>query len=115
MTVMRRTRFTQFFGNCTDCHFDFLCFHAYECTVGGLNYWVGQMQTFGLPIWLTEFACPSDSGSVTIDDEVAYMQNALWSLDNNTQIERYHTAHRTRRTQHARHQHTHDADASGGM
>ena len=98
MTVMRRTRFTQFFGNCTDCHFDFLCFHAYECTVGGLNYWVGQMQTFGLPIWLTEFACPSNSGSVTIDDEVTYMQNALWSLDNNTQIERYH--HRTPHTTH---------------
>jgi len=81
--------FTQFFGNCTDCHFDFLCFHAYECNVGGLNYWVNQMETFGLPIWLTEFACPSNSGSVTIDDEVTYMQNALWSLDNNTNIERY--------------------------
>ena len=100
-----RTRFTQFFANCTGCHFDFLCFHIYDCNVpwfdaGAVNYWLGQVKGFGLPIWLTEFDCPANSGSVTVADELAWMQRVLPSLDSDAQIERFvpHHGGRLRRS-----------------
>lgn len=82
--------FAQFFGNCTGCHFDFLCFHIYDCNApwfdaGAVNYWLGQVKGFGLPIWLTEFDCPFNS----VANELTWMERVLGSLDSDPQVERY--------------------------
>lgn len=88
--VRSHDRFAQFFGNCTGCHFDFLCFHIYDCNspwfdAGAVNYWLGQVKGFGLPIWLTEFDCPSNS----VANELTWMDRVLSSLDSDPQVERY--------------------------
>jgi hypothetical protein len=57
--------------------------------MGGFNFWVDQFASFGLPLWVTEFAAPSPG---SVQAEVDFMRQALWSLDNNTQIERYERA-----------------------
>lgn len=88
--VRSNGRFAQFFGNCTGCHFDFLCFHIYDCNApwfdaGAVNYWLGQVKGFGLPIWLTEFDCPSNS----VANELTWMERVLGSLDSDPHVERY--------------------------
>lgn len=89
MDIDTCTRFRQFFGNCTGCHFDFLCFHIYDCNApyfdaGAINYWLSQVKPFGLPIWLTEFDCPGNS----IPDELRWMEKVLDTLDADPQVER---------------------------
>jgi hypothetical protein len=83
-------RFTQFFGNCTGCRFDFLAFHIYDCNAphldaGAVAYWLSEVKGFGLPIWLTEFNCPTSS----VDEELEGMQRVLDYLDSDDQVERY--------------------------
>jgi len=82
---------TWFHGNCSTCHFDFQCFHIYDCNVpyydaGGLNYWLSVASSFGLPVWLTEFDCPSPPNTTM---EIKWMTAALQSLDNNPNVSRY--------------------------
>jgi hypothetical protein len=50
-----------------------------------VGYWLSQVKGFGLPIWLTEFNCPSDS----VQNELKWMQNVLPVLDSDAQVERY--------------------------
>jgi len=83
-----------FFGNCTGCNFDFVCIHVYDCNAPYFNsasvgYWISQFVDFSLPIWLTEFDCPSNTNAVTLSDELQFMQAVLPFLDNLTIIERY--------------------------
>jgi hypothetical protein len=82
---------TWFHGNCSACHFDFQCFHIYDCNLpyydaGSLNYWISVASSFGLPVWLTEFNCPSPPGP---DMEIQWMTSVLQSLDNNPNVSRY--------------------------
>jgi hypothetical protein len=34
--------------------------------LGGFNYWVGQAFSFGRPLWITEFTCPSNDGAYSL-------------------------------------------------
>jgi len=82
---------TEFFGNCSTCHFDFQNFHIYDCNApyydsGSVGYWVGQAAAFGRPIWLTEFDCPNPPNASL---ELKWMQSVLPYLDGNANIERY--------------------------
>jgi hypothetical protein len=86
----------EFFQYCTGCHFHFLSFHVYDCNYPYFNgasvgYWLGQVKSFGLPIWLTEFDCPSNTPgrTVTIDDELQFMRSTFDLLDGDSQVERY--------------------------
>jgi hypothetical protein len=82
---------TWFYGNCSACHFDFQNFHIYDCNVpyydaGGLNYWLSVASSFGKPVWLTEFDCPSPPD---IPTEIDWMQIALQAIDSNPNVTRY--------------------------
>jgi len=79
-----------FFGNCSGCKVDFICLHVYDCNGNyyndaGLNYWVSEASEFKLPIWLTEFDCPSSN----VTDELTWMHSVLPSLDSNPNVTRY--------------------------
>lgn len=83
-----------FFGNCSTCHFDYQSAHIYDCNApyfdsGSVGYWIGQYASFGRPIWLTEFACPSNSGTVTEADELHFMHAVLPYLDGRSDVDRY--------------------------
>jgi len=78
----------EFFGNCTTCRVDFITIHVYECTIGGLQYWVDTVVKYNKSIWLTEFSSACGASQPESDD-YSYMTAALSWLDSQPQIERY--------------------------
>jgi hypothetical protein len=83
-----------FFAACTGCRVDAVAFHIYVgCNQSGQNraQWLidhveTYKQRFGLPLWLTEFAC---TDAASFDDQIAFMQDAVSYLENEPRIERY--------------------------
>jgi len=79
--------FDAFFGNCTNCHVDFLTSHIYTCDVNQFTTFLNNLKKYKLPIWLTEFACPAANQPESV--EIDFMKAALNYLDNEPMIERY--------------------------
>jgi len=63
----------QFLGNCTGCTVDAMAFHFYDTDAQNLIDYANQFyDTFGLPVWITEFADEnfSGTGGQSTQDEV---------------------------------------------
>jgi hypothetical protein len=77
-----------FMQECEGCTFDGMCVHWYDTTIDKfINYINLWHNTFGLPIWVTEFACQNMNGGPQCSDEyidqfmstvTTYMNNADW-------------------------------------
>lgn len=76
-----------FFAACPDCKVDYIAFHNYESTVGGLLALTNNLKVYGLPIWVTEFAL-WDEG-VSNADKITYLQQAVSAFENDPDIFRY--------------------------
>lgn len=72
------------------CRFDYVNVHSYMNTVGALEWYLGEWERYGKPIWLTEF-CAWDGIETTATP--AYQQNfmreALAMLDAKPTVYRY--------------------------
>jgi len=87
-----------FFGACSGCRADAIAMHIYvgcEADSPGLatnraQWLINHVETyktaFDGPLWLTEFAC---SGSPSVDEQKAFMQDAVAYLENEPRIARY--------------------------
>jgi PKD repeat protein len=76
----------EFFAACPDCKVDYIAFHNYEPTVGGLTALVGNMKKYNRPIWVTEFAYWDNA---TETNKITYLQNAVAAFENDPDIFRY--------------------------
>lgn len=72
------------------CKFDFVNVHCYMNTVGALDWYIGEWERYGKPIWLTEF-CAWDGieSSATPAYQQNFMREALEMLDNKPSVYRY--------------------------
>jgi PKD repeat protein len=75
-----------FFAACPACKVDYIAFHNYESTVGGLTALVGNMKKYNRPIWVTEFAYWDND---TEANKITYLQNAVSAFENDPDIFRY--------------------------
>ncbi len=76
----------EFFAACPDCKVDYIAFHNYEPTVGGLTALVGNMKKYNRPIWVTEFAYWDNAAEA---NKITYLQNAVAAFENDPDIFRY--------------------------
>ncbi|KAF9520385.1 glycoside hydrolase family 128 protein [Hydnum rufescens UP504] len=93
------TWFQGFFKDCGDydgqahCGVDFLAVHYYGNTAEGLiSYLEKFWQTFGIPIWLTEFACQDFTGKNNQCDSGqvwAFMETATSWMDSTDYVHAY--------------------------
>ena len=76
----------QFMTACVGCRIDALALHYYSCSVNDLRNYLAyrHAQYPSLPIWLTEFGCPTYAG-----DPVAFMRDAIPMLDSLSYVKRY--------------------------
>ena len=80
-------RWDQFFGNCTGCRVDFMATHYYTCSAQYLQWYLNDVYTkYQRPIWLTEWACPNEKG--TLSTQIRYLRNALKVLDDHSAVDR---------------------------
>jgi len=75
-----------FFAACPTCKVDYIAFHNYESTVGGLTYLVNSLKKYNRPIWVTEFAYWDTD---TEANKISYLQNAVAAFENDPDIFRY--------------------------
>jgi PKD repeat protein len=75
-----------FFALCPTCKVDFIAFHNYEPTVGGLTALTANLKKYGRPIWVTEFAYWD---AATNAAKKTYLQNAVSDFENDPDIYRY--------------------------
>lgn len=86
-----------FVGNCTGCHFDFMCIHYYQdCSYpNGLDYFFQNVtmayDAYNLPVVINEFECTIANANPSGDDptQIAWMQAVLPWLDEQSFVERY--------------------------
>ena len=76
-----------FFAACPTCRVDYIAFHNYEPTVGGLVALTGNLKKYGKPIWVTEFAYWDPAAAYA--DKITYLQQAVSDFENDPDIYRY--------------------------
>lgn len=83
---LNRQWLEQFMAACDGCRFDALALHWYGCSAVDLFVYLDSRhrQYPTLPIWLTEFGCPSYAG-----DPVAFMRDAVPMLRRLPYVHRY--------------------------
>ncbi|CAO1615351.1 unnamed protein product [Parajaminaea phylloscopi] len=85
------TWLSQFMGNCTGCHFDFIPLHWYSNKWAGLNYLQSHINSAravagGRPLWLTEFGLTESFSATDLTD---FLTSAMDWLDAQSDVERY--------------------------
>jgi len=81
-----------FFGACKECTFDHMAAHCYATTSQEvIDYLTGLHDTFGMSIWVTEFACQSFTGGYQCNEDqvFAFMNNLIQWMDETPWIEKY--------------------------
>ncbi|KAK5110820.1 hypothetical protein LTR62_005531 [Meristemomyces frigidus] len=84
------TYLSEFMGNCTDCTIDFIPIHWYSCVYcfSYLQYYVETVwNTYGIPIWLTEFGIDSSGGTDALYQ--SFIKESISWLDAVPYVERY--------------------------
>ncbi|XP_071082736.1 uncharacterized protein [Haliotis cracherodii] len=78
--------YREFFQHCKGCRVDYIATHAYWCSADTtLNFLKELWDNFKKPIWLTEFACPSNN----VDHVLSYMKEILPRLERADYVARY--------------------------
>ncbi|KAK2762862.1 hypothetical protein FQN54_001037 [Arachnomyces sp. PD_36] len=76
----------QFLDECSECTFDFAAIHWYSNNdpKGFKTYVQDFHESFGLPIWITEFAASGEE-----EEQISFLQEVLPWLDTQDYVERY--------------------------
>ena len=76
----------EFFNLCPTCKVDYIAFHNYEPTTGGLLALTNNLKVFNRPVWVTEFAYYDPATQAA---KISYLQTAVSSFENDPDIYRY--------------------------
>jgi len=79
----------EFFGNCTGCKVDAIGVHSYTCQVEYLHNHLSMYYKYGLPLWLTEFACADDTTKIDAAGQAEYMKEAIPYLEESSYVAKY--------------------------
>jgi Glycosyl hydrolase catalytic core len=77
-----------FFAACAGCRVDYIAAHWYACDGPALEWYLGELEKYGKPIWLTEFSC-GDAADRSLAVQKKYMTDALAILEQNDHVFRY--------------------------
>ncbi|CAN0512617.1 unnamed protein product [Ectocarpus sp. 12 AP-2014] len=78
-----------FFSACEGCDVTAIAVHIYSCEVRYLNKILQGYLKYGLPIWITEFACADDAAYMNEASQAAYLADALTLLELHPSVARY--------------------------
>lgn len=74
----------------TGCRISMIALHDYSCnTKSLLSYLSAVHQRYGLPIWLTEFACGDRNAKRPLHDQLSFMQEVVPELEKAAFVQRY--------------------------
>ena len=80
----------EFFRACSDCQVDATALHWYGTNAQDMiNYLVEFHETFGKPIWVTEFACTSFSNQGSCGNAFEFLKTVKSFMDNTEWVKAY--------------------------
>jgi hypothetical protein len=77
-----------FIAACTNCQVDYIAFHWYACSKDALSGMLTRFESYGRPVWLTEFAC-LDNADTSEAAQETYMKAAVPILEADPKVFRY--------------------------
>ncbi len=77
----------EFFALCPTCKVDYIAFHNYEPTTGGLLALTNNLKVYDRPVWVTEFAYWDPAASQAA--KISYLQTAVAAFEDDPDIYRY--------------------------
>ncbi|THV92751.1 hypothetical protein D6D27_04748 [Aureobasidium pullulans] len=88
------TWLSNFMGNCTGCHIDFINIHWYSNKWAGANYFKQQVQAAhamsgGRPVWITEFGLDNSDGTYTTAELQSFLGEVMTWMDETDYVQRY--------------------------
>ncbi|THY16613.1 hypothetical protein D6D01_07670 [Aureobasidium pullulans] len=88
------TWLSNFMGNCTGCHIDFINIHWYSNKWAGANYFKQQVQAAhamsgGRPVWITEFGLDNSDGTYTTAELQSFLEEVMTWMDETDYVQRY--------------------------
>ncbi|THX15132.1 hypothetical protein D6D13_02566 [Aureobasidium pullulans] len=88
------TWLSNFMGNCTGCHIDFVNIHWYSNKWAGANYFKQQVQAAhamsgGRPVWITEFGLDNSDGTYTTAELQSFLEEVMTWMDETDYVQRY--------------------------
>lgn len=87
--------FDEFFAEChklygSNCGLKYLAVHDYSCDADHLHEYLEEVHSrYGLPVWLTEFACGDHSALRPLSDQMTFMRKAIPMLEKSESVARY--------------------------
>ncbi|KAK7024343.1 hypothetical protein VNI00_016386 [Paramarasmius palmivorus] len=81
-----------FFSACAGCTFDAIAVHYYDTSADGLIAYLEDFHnTFGKPIWLTEFACQNFNGGTqcSVEEVQQFMSTTIDFMDSTDWVQQY--------------------------
>jgi Glycosyl hydrolase catalytic core len=77
-----------FVAACSGCQVDYIAFHWYACSKDALTSMLTRFESYGRPVWLTEFAC-LDNADTSEAAQETYMKAAVPVLEADPKVFRY--------------------------
>lgn len=78
-----------FFAACPNCKVDYIAVHCYMKYGSALEWFVGEFERYGKPIWLTEWASWDDGGPANVNEQMDYLASTVRWLEANPKVHRY--------------------------
>lgn len=78
-----------FFAACPNCQVDYIAMHSYMRDAAAVEWFVGEFERYGKPIWLTEWASWDDGGPANVNQQMDYLASTVRMLEANPMVYRY--------------------------
>jgi len=78
-----------FFAACQGCKVDYVAVHSYMKWPGAFEWFIGEFERYGLPIWVTEWAAWDEGGPANVGEQMDFLAQTVRWLEANPMVHRY--------------------------
>jgi len=78
-----------FFAACEDCRVDYIAVHTYMKWDTAVDWFVGEFERYGKPIWVTEWAGWDEGGFSSVEGQMDYLAKTVRNMESNANVFRY--------------------------
>ncbi len=78
-----------FFAACPNCQVDYIAIHCYMKEAANVEWFVGEFERYGKPLWLTEWASWDDGGPANVNQQMDYLATTVRMLEAKQSVHRY--------------------------
>ncbi|VUD69279.1 hypothetical protein TDB9533_04646 [Thalassocella blandensis] len=78
-----------FFEACEGCQVDYIAVHCYMKYSGAFEWFIGEFERYGKPVWVTEWASWDEGGPANVGEQIDYLTSTVRWMEANPNVYRY--------------------------